>query len=181
MNKEQAIEIIKNGGVGVLPTDTLYGLVASAFHQPAVERIYDLKERDTSKALIVLIGDFSDLETFGISLSHHQKDICEREWPGQVSIILPCSPDKFSYIHRGNNSIAFRLPADLELRSFLHKTGPLVAPSANPEGKSPAKNIEQVKEYFDENVDFYLDGGERAGNASKLISLKEGGIKVLRE
>ena len=97
--------------------------------------------------------------------------------PGKTSIILPCPDEKFHYLHRGSNFLAFRLPADAPLRQFIYRTGPLVAPSANLEGLPPATTIEEAQNYFGDKVDFYIDGGKMEGSPSKLIKKKA--IKLL--
>jgi L-threonylcarbamoyladenylate synthase len=85
-------------------------------------------------------------------------------------------------LHRGTKTLAFRLPSSQSLRTLLIETGPLIAPSANPEGQAPAQNITEAKKYFGDLVDFYLDGGEIHGKASKVIKLhKDGSIHILRE
>lgn len=66
------VSILKSGGVGILPTDTLYGLVASAFDEKAAERIYELRKRTPDKPMIILISSLEDLKTFGIELSFSQ-------------------------------------------------------------------------------------------------------------
>jgi len=101
-------------------------------------------------------------------------------WPGPVSIILPCESDKFAYLHRGTNSLAFRLPAKPELIETLKQTGPLVAPSANPEGMPPAKTIRKAKAYFGDAADFYYDKGKLTSLPSTLIAVSEGAITVKR-
>jgi L-threonylcarbamoyladenylate synthase len=72
------------------------------------------------------------------------------------------------------------LPAKTKLRSLLKKTGPLAAPSANPEGLPPAKTIKEAKKYFRDRVDFYLDAGRLDSRPSAILSLKNGKIKVRR-
>ena len=158
MDKDQVIEILASGGVGVLPTDTLYGLVGSAFSSDAVERIYDLKQRDRGKPLIVLIASLEDLERFGVVISDGLEQTLKSYWPGPYSIILPTIDDEFEYLSRGTDSIAFRMPDDPELLDILAATGPLVAPSANIEGKPPALTVADARRYFGDNADFYLDG-----------------------
>lgn len=150
--------IIKSGGIGIFPTDTLYGLVGSAFSKEAVEKIYKIKNRDSKKPLIVLIGDIDELSKFGISLDSATKIALEKFWPGPVSVLLSCPGEKFWYLHRGTNEIAFRVPAignsltiaNDTMRNFLRHAGPIVAPSANPEGKPPAQNITEARAYFGE-------------------------------
>ena len=175
------IEILKNGGVGVVPTDTIYGLVGSAFFQKTVERVYKVKGRDLKKPLIILISSLEDLEKFGIEVDKKIKLFLQKVWPGKVSVILPLVNSNFDYLSRGSNSLAFRLPDNEKLISLLEKTGPSVAPSANPEGLDPAGNIKKAKEYFGEKVDFYLDGGELKSLSSTLVEIKGGEVKVLRE
>ena len=123
------IKILKSGGVGVMPTDTLYGLVGSAFSKKAIDRIYKIKNRNKSKKLIVLISSIKDLEKFKIKLSSTKS--LSKYWPGKVSIII--------------GGIAFRLPKKKSIIEILKKTGPLVAPSANPEGLKPAATIKEAK------------------------------------
>ena len=169
--KNNIIEIIKNDGVGVMPTDTLYGLVGSAFSKKAINRIYGLKKRNKKKKLIVLISSIQDLKKFRISkhflLSQKMFTYLNKFWPGKASVII--------------EGTAFRLPAKKSLIGILKKTGPLVAPSANPEGLKPAENITEAKKYFGNQVDFYLAGGTLKSEASTLIEInKKGEIKVLR-
>ena len=84
---QKAENILKNDGVVVLPTDTLYGLVASVNSKKAVEKIFKIKDRDKSKALIVLISSLNDLDIFGIKIEKEQAKILEKFWPGKVSVL----------------------------------------------------------------------------------------------
>ena len=180
MRQEVAQRILKNGGVGVMPTDTIYGLVGSAFSKKAVARIYALRKRDPKKPMIILISSLSDLRKFAVKLAPEIKKILKKFWPGKVSIILPCASKKFSYLHRGTKTLAFRFPRKKALRTLLKKTGPLVATSANVEGKKPASTIREARKYFGSNVDFYLDVGTLAGEPSSLIKVEQGRIAKLR-
>lgn len=173
-------KILSSDGVGVLPTDTLYGLVGSALSRNAVLRIYKLKKRNSRKPLIILISSFRDLARFGVKPDAKTKKILQKAWPGKVSVILPCRNEKFRYLHRGTNTLAFRLPAEKHLRVLLSKTGPLVAPSVNPEGKPPARTIREAKKYFGDAVDFYVDGGALRSLPSTLIKIQNGHIVVRR-
>jgi len=165
--EKEIINILKKGGVGVMPTDTLYGLVSSAFSKKAIARIYKIKKRDKKKPLIVLIASLNDLKKFNIKLTTVQSRTLNKVWPGKVSVII--------------NNIAFRLPAKKSLIDVIKKTGPLVAPSANPEGLEPAENISQAQKYFGYDVDFYVAGGILKGEPSTLIKLNNNGeIELLR-
>jgi L-threonylcarbamoyladenylate synthase len=181
-NGNNLVRILKNGGVAVMPTDTIYGLVGSALNVPAVNRIYNLKKRKPEKPCIILIGNIDELSKFSVFLDEAKKSKLAEFWPGRVSIIFDCADESLAYLHRGSKTLAFRLPAPEELRDLLLKTGPLVAPSTNLEGMPPAKNISEAKNYFDGSVDLYVDGGNIDGKASKLIKLhKDGTVDILRE
>jgi L-threonylcarbamoyladenylate synthase len=168
MNKDAVI--LCGGGVGIIPTDTLYGIVGQALKRNTVERIYQLKRRSPLKPFIILIGDISDLKQFGITADNTLKTVLDQYWPGPVSVIMDCSDPNLEYLHRGTNTLAFRLPAKPELTELLRMTGPLVAPSANPEGKLPAKNIDDAKAYFDGQIDFCIKGQVNT-KPSKIIKI----------
>lgn len=178
----QIAKLIKEGKIGVMPTDTIYGIVGSALNSTGVERIYKLRKRSTNKPFIILISSLKDLSFFDIKLTKKQKDFLQKNWPNPLSIVLPCPSSEFKYLHRDNNSLAFRMPKDKRLLNLLKETGPLVAPSANFEGEKVAENLEEAKNYFKDKVDFYIDGGNLNTNASDLIKLnKDGSFTILRK
>lgn len=179
MSQETA-EVLRKGGVGVIPTDTIYGIIGSALNIKAVERIYRLRRRNPKKPMIILISSITDLKRFGVSIDLKTNRTLKRLWPGKVSVILPSPSKKFAYLHRGLKTLAFREPAKKSLRALLRKTGPLVAPSANIEGKRPARTIAEAQRYFGRKVDFYIDGGRLKGKASKLVTIAGGESVILR-
>ena len=192
MNKE-IIEKLKNDGVGILPTDTLYGLVGSALSKKAFDRIFELKKRNPKSPFIILINSIEDLKLFGIKPNKFELEVMEKYWPariatqsvaggpGPVSIVLNCSDDKFSYLHLGTKTLAFRMPDKEDLLELLKETGPLLAPSVNHPGEKEALTIEESKAYFGDGVDFYVDGGKLESLPSTLIKIEGGKIVVLRE
>lgn len=155
VNDPEIVRLLSSGGIGVIRTDTLYGLIGRADDQTAVQRIYDLKHRDEAKSPIVLIGLPEQVYD---EPNEQAKRVMAGSWPGKVSLILP-SENAPEWIRRGNASVAYRLPDDVALRQLLRSVGPLVAPSANPEGETPAMDIHQAAAYFGSGVDFYVDGG----------------------
>lgn len=179
--KSKIIEILNNGGIGVLPTDTIYGLVGSALKPDTVERIYNVRKRNKNKPMIILIGSIDDLKLFDICVDKSARKILSELWPGKVSVILPAFSDKFAYLHRNSETLAFRLPNNKKLRDIIAGVGPLVAPSANPEGFSPATTIKDVIKYFGDKIDFYIDGGKVESHPSKLIEIQGNKITVLRK
>lgn len=182
-NWQKAEEILKKDGVVLLPTDTLYGLVARGFSKKAVEKLYKIKDRIENKPFIILINSYQNLETFGIKIDKEQAKILGKFWPGKVSVIFPCMLNKWHYIHRGVESIAFRMvgPKNKNLFNLINKVGPLVAPSANKEGRKPAVDVSEAKNYFGEEVSLYINGGKREFKPSTLIIFKNNDLVILRQ
>ncbi len=172
------INSLRTGGVGVLRTDTVYGIICLAKDEVAVERVFKLKGRDAAKSPIVLI---EHLDQMYDTPSESELRLAEDFWPGPVTIIHPSTQSPL-WIRRGNDSVAYRMPAERSLIKLLSKVGPLIAPSANPQGEPPARTIREAINYFGESVDFYVDGGEvLITTPSRIVRITEhGGIEYLR-
>jgi L-threonylcarbamoyladenylate synthase len=178
MSSEQAIAVLLQGGVGVLPTDTVYGLVARVQDPAAVTRFYALKHRD-HKPGTVIAASVQQLIDLGVSQQH--LDRVRQWWPNSLSVETPLGSN-LAYLHQDTGRQAFRVVADEQLQQLLQHTGPLVTSSANQPGLPGAVNIDQAQAYFGDTVDFYVDGGDRSGRApSTIIRLAEDGtIEVIR-
>ncbi len=176
---DRIIKLLKAGQVGVMPTDTIYGIVGSALNPETVEEIYVLRKRDKDKPFIILISSIDDLKKFEVKLTKEQKDFLEKNWPNPLSVILAVHVENLDYLHRGRNSLAFRMPKDEALRELLKQTGPLVAPSANVAGVKPAEEIGEARKYFDDKIAFYVDGGKLKSKPSTVIQLYEDGSRLV--
>jgi L-threonylcarbamoyladenylate synthase len=174
---DEIIRLLRGGAIGVIRTDTLYGIVGRASDEAAVRRIYDVKGRTPTKSPITLIDTPDDLfDSYDNATTRRLGEL----WPGKTSVILP-STHAPAWIVRGNASVAYRIPDDEKLRQLLRQTGPLAAPSANPEGEAPAMTVDEAKVYFGDTVDFYVDGGTVTDDSpSKLYRLQPDGLERLR-
>ncbi len=181
LNSESLVKEIAGDKIGVIPTDTIYGLVGKALSKRAVRRIYKLRGRNCKKPMIILIGSLSDLKLFKIKLDKKAEELLKKLWPGKISVILPSPDQKFYYLHRGTKTLAFRLPRKQQLTKLLKKTGPLVAPSANPEGLKPAETAKEAEKYFGDKADFYVDVGKLASLPSTLVAIKNGKVIIKRQ
>lgn len=172
---------MKEGKIGIIPTDTIYGVAASAWSKKAVSRAYKIMKRNPKKPFIILISSVKDLSLFNIKLDRATRKILKEAWPGKVSVVLPVSSQKFQYLHRGKKTLAFRLPRKPSLIKILRTTGPLISTSANPESKKPAETIAEAKKYFGSSIDFYIDGGKIKSLPSTLIEIKNEKVNVIRK
>jgi L-threonylcarbamoyladenylate synthase len=178
MFNEVAEKLSEPGVVGVIPTDTLYGLVARAADQTAVARLYDLKHREHKPGTIIA-ADVDQLVELGIKRRY--LTAVEQFWPGALSVIIPCADAALAYLHQSQMSLAIRLPADKDLQELLKRTGPLLTSSANLPGESPATNIAEARQYFGDKVDFYIDGGDLSNRQpSTIIRIIDDAIEVVR-
>ena len=180
MDKTYAAALLnKPGGVIILPTDTLYGLVARANDEAAVKRLYALKGRiDKPGTLIAANID----QIVGLGIKRRYLVAVEQYWPGAVSVVVPCADPKLNFLTLGVGSLAVRVPKDDSLCEILSKTGPLLTSSANYPGEPPAVNVTQAREYFNGNVDAIIDGGDYSGReSSTVIRVIDDAVEVLRE
>ena len=173
--------VIKNGGIAVLPTDTIYGIVGLAENKSVVERIYKLRKRTSSKPMIILVSSVDQIINLGVKITLKQKAIFKKLWPNPTSIVIDCPFKRLHYLHRGKNSLAFRIPDNEFLLNLLKLTGPVVAPSANFEGGKPAKNIDEAKQYFKDSVPLYVDTGELNSPPSTVVKLEKTKLILLRQ
>ena len=177
---KKTAEYLKNGKIGIIPTDTIYGISCLASSQENVEKIYEIKQRDYDKPFIILISDIKDLQEFEIPLAKDIKNILKKYWPGPVSIILEVNTESYKYLHRGMKSLAFRLPSDSNLINILKTTGPLVSTSANTSNHQSINSVSEAKIQFEEKLDFMLDKGKLNNNPSKIIEIENNIEHVIR-
>lgn len=170
-------ELLKAGAVGVLPTDTVYGLVARAADRRAVQRLYGLKSREHKPGTLIA-ADIDQLVALGIKRRY--LTAVSQYWPGAVSVVIACGPE-LEYLHQGVSSLAIRLPAADDLRQLLMVTGPLITSSANHPGKPTSANVDEAKVCFGDAVDFYEDGGDLSNRPpSTVIRIVDDAVEVLR-
>ena len=175
LSDSELVELLRQGGVGVLPTDTVYGLVCVAANPEAVERLYSLKKRD-KKPGTVIAASTDQLVDLGIK-ARYLKPV-EHYWPGAISIEIPHG---VTYLNQETGRQAFRITADKTLRTLLEKTGPLLTSSANQPGEPPANTVGEAQKYFGDGVDFYVDGGDLSGReASTVIRIVDDAVDILR-
>lgn len=169
--------VLANGGIAVVRTDTIYGIIGRASKRKAVEKIYEVKSRDPSKQCIVLIPGSG-------TIREHSATIAKFSTPDQspTSVIVPVI-DQHDWLTRGGSTLAYRVVRDEFLKKIVQAVGPVIAPSANPEGLPPARTIEEAKAYFGDAVDIYIDGGEvpEEVQASRIVEVKlDGTVNVVR-
>lgn len=179
LDDPQVAALLHQGKVGVIPTDTIYGVVASANNKQAVERLYELKQRrDDARSGTVIAANTQQLLDFGIDQAIVKQ--VEHLWPNPLSIELPLG-EQFAYLFQSGPHRAFRVVADQHIAAFLEKAGMLLTSSANRSGHPPATTIAQAQEYFGDQVDFYVEGGDLSDRPPSTVAvIRAGKLHVVR-
>ena len=178
----KSAEIIKNGGLVAIPTETVYGLAANALNGKAVAEIFKAKGRPMDNPLIVHIAEFDDIYKLVKSVPEQAKKLAEAYWPGPMTMILPKSdiiPDEVS---AGLPTVAIRMPSHPTARAIIKLSGcPLAAPSANSSGLPSPTTAKHVMDDMDGKIDAVIDGGECAvGIESTVVTLATPVPRLLR-
>jgi L-threonylcarbamoyladenylate synthase len=173
--------IIKNGGVIAFPTDTVYGIGASAFDEGAIERIFEIKERSKDKAIPILISDRSGISLISSSPDQQISQIMDRFWPGPLTLILSAAPELPTNLST-TGTIGIRIPDHDATLDLLQATGPLAATSANLSGEENTLTAQEVLQSLGGKIDLVLDGGKSPGGVpSTVLDCTSDPFQLLRE
>ena len=169
---------LSQGDLVVLRTDTIYGILASATLPKAFEKLYSARNRPLSKASILLVADPEDIP----HLTTEQRNIYQTLSNERPTTIVQSVDDNYlPHLPREGNTLAFRVITLPHLRELIRLTGPLLAPSANPEGQPPATTVRQAMEYFGDKVSLYVDGGQVTKNTpSRIVKFVDGAVQIIR-
>ena len=162
------------GAVALVPTETVYGLVARVGDQAAYQRIFDLKQRSAAKVLGWFVPEWRDLERYGVKLEGLPAQLAEKYCPGPITIIAPAE---------NGSTLGFRSPDHPLLRKILELTGPLYQTSANLSGRPDPKDVESALAELSGVPDIAVDGGSIPEDATGSTVVDATGTqpKILRQ
>lgn len=176
-----AAAILRAGGVGVFPTDTVYGVGAHAFIEAAVRRIYAVKGRPADKPLQLLLARVQDIESVA-ELTPEARLLAARFLPGGLTLVLRRQPVVPDIVTAGGDTVAVRVPDLLLLQRLIDAVGaPLAATSANRSGEPAPVDADEARAALGDLVDFVLDGGCcPAAQESTIVDLSGDEPRLLR-
>ncbi len=179
---KKAAEILKRGGVGAFPTETVYGLGANVFDRKAVARIFAIKGRPSDNPLIVHIAEREQLQILADDIPAVTAHLIETFWPGPLTLVLKRAVSVPDIVSANLPTVAVRMPnhkVALELIQALN--APIAAPSANRSGRPSPTSARAVHKELGTDADFILDGGDCAvGLESTVLDLTAIPPKILR-
>jgi L-threonylcarbamoyladenylate synthase len=164
---DELADVLRGGGVALLPTDTIYGLHALASDEGAIARIKTLKGRGEDKPFVIIASSIDQLRGLGATVPHALGIV----WPAPLTAVLAC----------GETTIAARVPDLGWLRALLERTGPLVSTSANRSGEAPITTPEMLARDLQQGLDALLDQGLREGKPSMIVDFTGDTPRVVRE
>jgi len=179
----RAVRILRKDGVIGYPTETVYGIGSNIFSAAAVDRIYNLKSRDRSKALIVIAADIIQVGDLVEEIPEAAERLMENFWPGPLTMVFRASRELLGSPFHRSHTIAIRIPDCPICLALLKSSGfPIISTSANRSNEPPAVTAEQVNEKFGDELDLIIDGSETLSTTpSTVVDVTRLPVRVLRE
>ena len=179
---DNIVEIIKNGGLVVMPTDTIYGIIGDATNVDTIRKVYEIKKRDFNKPLLMLVNSVDMLKKYVLNITDLETELINEYWPGPLTIIFKKGIELSDLLTAGKDTIGVRYPDNNMLLDIIGKVGrPLLSTSVNISGKSEVTNPNFIDEEIINSIDFIMDCGVCDNVASSVIKCKDGKIIVLRK
>lgn len=174
---------LQHGSIGIFPTDTVYGIGCNVFNEMAINKLYELKRRDYSKPITVLVSKSEMLDDLVENISPEEQRLIDNFWPGALTIIFKKKHTISNLLTANLDTIGIRMPNNkiaLDLLNFSNR--PLATTSANISGKDAGIDISDFYDNFNNKVDFIIDSGvSNIGKASTIVQIIDGIPHILRE
>lgn len=181
MQEERIISELKKGNLVIMPTDTVYGIIADATKEETIKKVFNAKERSFNKPLLVLVSDKNMLENLVSEISPKAEEIISKYWPGPLTILFPKKDEVSDILTASSPYIAIRMPNDKRLLNIIRKVNkPLISTSANITSKETITEVSQIEEKMKEKISYILDGGVVKNEASTIIKIENDKIEIVR-
>jgi L-threonylcarbamoyladenylate synthase len=173
MKTDSIVECLENGGVVLLPTDTVYGLAVSPKFDEAIDRLFALKRRPRNVNLPIMVASDEELEPLGFEVSESARRLLRSPLiPGSLTLAMGFNSEYRPDWLAGREEAAVRIPNDERLLSVLRMTGPLLVTSANAHSAETPDNVADILAQLDGAPDLAIDGGTLRTTASTLVNCR---------
>lgn len=178
---KKAVEVLKNGGVIIYPTDTVYGLGCDIFNKEAVERIYSIKNEALTKLYSFLIHDLKDISNYA-KVSDYAYKMMKKHLPGPYTFVLPASKEVPKKLWTKRKQVGIRIPNHpIALQLAKELGNPIVSTSVTNRKGDILFNPEEIKVIFNSQVDLMLSTGALSGVVSSIVDLSSESPEIIRE
>jgi L-threonylcarbamoyladenylate synthase len=173
MSVTEIVECLDNGGVVLLPTDTVYGLAVSPHFDKSIDRLFALKRRPRNVNLPIMVASDAELEPLGFEISEPARRLLRSPLiPGSLTLAMGFSSDYRPDWLAGRDEAAIRIPNDDRLLAVLRETGPLLVTSANAHSAGTPDKVAEILAQLDGAPDLSIDGGTLKTTASTLVNCR---------
>jgi L-threonylcarbamoyladenylate synthase len=178
---QEALKVLRAGGLVAFPTDTVYGLGALAFNGKAVESIYIAKDRPAEKAIPILLGDLDELPKVTSSLPAMAAKLASRFWPGALTLVVPKHPNLPEAVS-ATATVAVRVPNHEVARTLLRAAGPMAVTSANISRQPSPVTADEVFAQLGGRIELIINSGKTPGSMpSTLVDCTGNELVILRD
>lgn len=181
-NLEKAVQVVRNGGIVIFPTDTAFGIGCRIDDEKAVARLFKIRKRSVDKAVPVLASSIGMVEEY-VEIPDKVRTLTEKYWPGALTIVLNCKKEKVSgLVLGGGEALGIRVPDHDEIRTLIKEVGvPILAPSANFAGENTPFKISDIDPLLASLVDGVFPGKCKLNKASTVLDCAKLPWKIIRE
>lgn len=182
-NIQKAVEVLQNGGIVLLPTDTVFGICCRIDKQESLEKLFTIKKRDPKQAVPILVSSTDMVKEYALPFDEKVENLMETYWPGGLTIVLPCEKEKVLSLVRGDgDSVGFRIPDMPSVYEIIERVGvPIVGTSANFHGNPSVTKYQDLDPNLVALVDFVLPEDSLGGVASTVLDCSTTPWKILRK
>lgn len=178
----ELVNVIKDGGVVLIPTDTIYGISCDATNIDAVKKVFDIKERNYNNPLLILVSSYDMLYDYVDNISDLEKELIDMFWPGRLTVLLKKNDKIDDLVTAGSEYVGIRMPNDKYLIDLINEVGkPLVSTSANKSGEKPVVNPNVLDEQLLSKFDYIDNKGDLGVNSSTIVQVEGKYVKILRD
>ncbi|HZY10910.1 MAG TPA: L-threonylcarbamoyladenylate synthase [Bacteroidota bacterium] len=175
--------VLMHGGVILYPTDTIYGLGCNALDEPAIKRIFLIKQREEAKPMLLLVRNLAMVRALVEEITPLARSLIKKHWPGPLTIIFKAKPQISKLLTARTGKIGVRLPKNNFCRQLIAFCNvPIVSTSANVSGQKSETDVDYISKQFSHRVDLVINGGIlHSSPPSTVIDLSENTIVIVRE
>lgn len=176
----QIVNIISNGGLVIMPTDTIYGILGDATNEKAIKKVFDVKNRD-NKPLLILVNGIDMLKRYVVDINDLENKLIDQYWPGPLTIIFK-KKNINDLLTCGKDTVGIRYPNDDRLLELITKLDrPIFSTSVNISGEVNVVRLDDVQQSILDSVDYVIDEGECNNSSSTIVVVINNQVKELRK
>ena len=180
---KEVAKTIKQGGIVVFPTETVYGIGTNGLKENSVKRLYEVKQRPLNKPISLLVNGINMINEIAQEITDLEKALIKEFFPGPLTIILKKKDTVPNIVTANSNMVGVRMPSnEIALKLIEYAGVPIATPSANISGKPSGTNMEDIMKDFEGKVDYFLDDGpSKIGISSTIVQVIDGVPHILRQ